>query len=350
MESLASPNPKRRQRPSGRFAPLGGLLALLLAASLALGGCVADGAGAVFRLPAQTFVGSDAVPPYSGQPYVQLDGNQPSFTEEELAAADTACFEDYGPLDPFGRCTEALACVGWQTMPADGEEREPISDVRPTGWQSSRYDFIDGGSLYNRCHLIAWMLGAENANPRNLITGTRYLNTQGMLPFETAVANHIDATGGRVLMRVTPDFREGDLVARGVRMEARSVDDDGRGICFNVYCYNVQPGVAIDYATGANWADGADGDDSAAAPEATLDERQTFGDAAAALGAAEDDPSQGTEAVQERPYVLNTRSHRFHSPDCPGVADIAQHNRSDVTATRSDLLSQGYQPCGRCKP
>lgn len=229
------------------------LLGLLLVVAVGLGTCAIDDAATSFRLPEQTFVGSDAVPDYSGEPYVQLDGNVPDFTDEELASAQAGCFEDYGALDPFGRCTGAIACVGRPTMPARGEERESISDIKPTGWQKSRYSFIDGESLYNRCHLIAWMLGAENANPRNLITGTRYLNTQGMLPFEEAIADYIDATGKPVLMRVTPDFREGNLVARGVRMEARSVQDGGHAISFNVYCYNVQPGIGIDYATGRNW-------------------------------------------------------------------------------------------------
>ena len=363
------------------------LLAASLASSLALGGCALDGGAIPFRLPAQTFVGSDAVPEYSGEPYVQLDGNVPSFTEEELEAARSACFEDYGALDPFGRCTGATACVGPATMPARGEERESISDIKPTGWQSSRYSFIDGESLYNRCHLIAWMLGAENANPRNLITGTRYMNTQGMLPFETAIADYIDATGKPVIMRVTPDFREGDLVARGVRMEAHSVDDDGHAISFNVYCYNVQPGVAIDYSSGCNWLDDSDSsaagdaavadeafkDDGAEesagsssspdAPAATLEERQTFGgasaggDSSSGIGsgaATSQDPSTdlgyGSTSAQSRAYVLNTRSHRFHLPECPGVNDISSSNRSDVTAVRDALLAEGYQPCGRCNP
>lgn len=340
---------------------IGALLAALLAACVALGGCGALdlNGGTYLRLPAQTFVGADAVPPYAGEPHVQLDGNEPSFTDEELARAEAGCFEDYGPLDPFGRCTGALACVGRPTMPALGEEREPISEVRPSGWRKGSYDFIDGGSLYNRCHLVAWMLGAENANPRNLITGTRYLNTEGMLPLEQAIARYVYDTDGTVLMRVTPDFREGDLVARGVRMEARSMEDGGRALRFDVYCYNVQPGVGIDYATGEHWLEGeAEGAaDGAALPEASLGSAQTFGEGSSASGSAgaaarADGASEATAGGQEqaRPYVLNTRSRKFHDPSCSGAAGVSASNRRDVTTTRSELLDQGFEPCGACRP
>ena len=315
------------------------------------------GGGTYLRLPPQTFVGADAVPPYGGSPQVQLNGNESSFAADELARAEEGCFEDYGPLDPFGRCTGALACVGIPTMPAPGEEREPINEVRPSGWRKGSYDFVDGGSLYNRCHLIAWMLGAENANQRNLITGTRYLNTQGMLPLEQAIARYIDDTGNTVLMRVTPDFREGELLARGVRMEARSVEDGGVGICFDVYCYNVQPGVDIDYATGEHWlaSEGVAPTGAQEVPEATVDERLTYGGGSggspgvAGSQAGAGDAGAGAEG-QERPYVLNTRSRKFHDPSCSGVASVSAANRSDVTATRGQLVAQGYEPCGTCNP
>ena len=190
------------------------------------------------------------IPAYSGQPYVAINGNQPFFTQEDF----TECsYETYAPLDGLGRCGPAEACVGEDLMPT--EKRGSISSVKPTGWVNGQYDFIDGKSLYNRCHLIGYQLTAENANKQNLITGTRYLNVTGMLPFENMVADYIHETGNHVLYRVTPMFDGTDLVAQGVLMEAWSVEDGGEGICFNVYCYNVQPGVVIDYATGENRAE-----------------------------------------------------------------------------------------------
>lgn len=187
------------------------------------------------------------IPAYSGSPYVAINGNQPFFTEEDF----TDCsYETYAPLDGLGRCGPAEACVGEDLMPT--EKRGSISSVKPTGWVNRQYDFIDGKSLYNRCHLIGYQLTAENANKQNLITGTRYLNVTGMLPFENMVADYVRETGNHVLYRVSPMFDGTDLVAQGVLMEAWSVEDGGEGICFNVYCYNVQPGVVIDYATGDN--------------------------------------------------------------------------------------------------
>lgn len=190
----------------------------------------------------------EEIPAYSGSAYVAVNGNQPFFTEEEYTAAS---YETYSPLDDLGRCGPAMANVGRDLMPT--EERGAIGSVKPTGWQTAKYDFVDGKYLYNRCHLIGYQLTAEDANKRNLITGTRYLNVTGMLPFENMVADYIKETNNHVLYRVTPVFDGDDLVAKGVLMEAWSVEDGGEGVCFNVYCYNVQPGVAIDYATGDNW-------------------------------------------------------------------------------------------------
>ena len=199
--------------------------------------------------PTQTSVISlEEIPAYSGSAYVAVNGNQPFFTEEEYTAAS---YETYSPLDDLGRCGPAMANVGRDLMPT--EERGAIGSVKPTGWQTAKYDFVDGKYLYNRCHLIGYQLTAENANKRNLITGTRYLNVTGMLPFENMVADYIKETNNHVLYRVTPVFDGDDLVAKGVLMEAWSVEDGGEGVCVNVYCYNVQPGVAIDYATGDNW-------------------------------------------------------------------------------------------------
>jgi len=189
-----------------------------------------------------------SIPAFSGEPYVVIHDNQPAFTETEKTAES---FESYAELDALGRCGAALACVGKDIMPT--EERGSISRVKPTGWVQNQYDFVDGESLYNRCHLIAHQLTGEDANWLNLITGTRYMNVQGMLPFENMVADYVKETGNHVLYRVTPIFNGENLVASGVQMEAWSVEDGGDGVCFNVYCYNVQPGVEIDYATGENW-------------------------------------------------------------------------------------------------
>lgn len=218
---------------------------LLLAILIAVGSLIYNyyyGEGQVVPL--------EQIPAYSGQAYVAVNGNQPFFVESDYT---TQSYETYAPLDGLGRCGPAEACIGQDLMPT--ESRGNISSVKPTGWQSVKYDFVDGKSLYNRCHLIGYQLTAENANKQNLITGTRYLNVTGMLPFENMVADYIHETGNHVLYRVTPMFDGTELVARGVLMEAWSVEDNGEGICFNVYCYNVQPGVVIDYATGDSRAE-----------------------------------------------------------------------------------------------
>ena len=187
------------------------------------------------------------IPDYSGAPYVVLGDNVPDFTEEEKKT--TEAFTYYGDLDDLGRCTLTFANVCPQTQPT--EKRGEIGQVRPSGWHTVKYnDLIDGNYLYNRCHLIGYQLTGENANEKNLITGTRYLNVEGMLPFEDMVDAYVDETGNHVLYRVRPIFSEDDLVARGVHMEAWSVEDAGQGICFDVFCYNVQPGIVIDYVTG----------------------------------------------------------------------------------------------------
>ncbi len=187
----------------------------------------------------------DTLPEYTGNPYIIVNDNTPFFTEADKT---TASFEKYGELDSLGRCTTAYANVGKDLMPT--EKRGSIGSVKPTGWQTAKYDNVDGKYLYNRCHLIGYQLTAENANKKNLITGTRYLNVSGMLPFENMVADYIKETNNHVLYRVTPVFIGDNLVASGVLMEAESVEDNGDGILFNVYCYNVQPGIVIDYATG----------------------------------------------------------------------------------------------------
>ena len=198
------------------------------------------------------------IPAYTGEPYIFIAADDsypqgtPTFTQSEIGRAERGAFESYSPLDSLGRCGTALACVGEETMPTT--ERGDISEIHPSGWRQHFYDFVDQEALYNRCHLIARSLSGEDANAQNLITGTRYMNTQGMLPFEEDTVAYIRRTGNHVLYRATPMFEGDNLVASGVHLEARSVEDDGAGICFNVYCYNVEPGVGIDYGTGNNWA------------------------------------------------------------------------------------------------
>ena len=258
------------------------------------------------------------VPDYEGEPYVVLNDNEPDFTEAEIT---TEAYEDYSDLDALGRCGEAEACIGEELMPTG--ERESISSVKPTGWVNEKYDSVDGGYLYNRCHLIGYQLSGENANEENLITGTRYMNVEGMLPFEDMVADYVHETDNHVMYRVTPVFEGDDLVASGVQMEAESVEDDGEGVSFNVYVYNVQPDITIDYATGENWE---------------TPENETAGN-----------PSSGDTSGQQT-YILNTNTHKFHLPDCSGAADIKGKNREEYTGTREELTSQGYEPCGRCHP
>lgn len=202
------------------------------------------------------YVDLASIPEYSDKAYVTVNSGKPYFEESDYT---TKAYEKYSDLDSLGRCGVVMACLGKETMPAEGEERESISNVTPSGWEGNnkRYDIVSGGWIYNRCHLIGWQLSAENDNEKNLITGTRYFNAgndeeRGMLAFENMVADYIKETGNHVLYRVTPVYKGNDLVARGILMEAYSVEDNGEGICFNVYFYNVQPGIEIDYATGAN--------------------------------------------------------------------------------------------------
>lgn len=255
-----------------------------------------------------------SIPEYDGTAYVVLNDNVPGFSEDDLTSES---FESYSELDSLGRCGVAFANIGVDLMPT--EDRDSISSVRPTGWQTFEYDIVDGGYLYNRCHLIGFQLTGENANEQNLITGTRYLNVDGMLPFENMVADYITETENHVLYRVTPIFEGDNLVASGVQMEALSVEDDGEGIEFNVYCYNVQPGIEIDYATGDSWL-------------------------------AEDGSVEGTESNVEADYVLNTNSMRFHLPSCSSVDQMSEQNRQDFHGTRESLIEQGYEPCGNCNP
>lgn len=292
------------------------LLSGMLVLSLLLSGCEL-GLPQENQQASAVSVSLEEVPAYSGSPYVELDGNQPGFSLEERT---TDSFETYSTLDALGRCGPAYACIGQDLMPT--EDRESISSVHPTGWVQAEYSFVDGGSLYNRCHLIGFQLTGENANEENLITGTRYMNVEGMLPFENMVADYIKETGNHVLYRAIPIFEGENLVASGVVMEAFSVEDEGEGVCFHVYVYNVQPGVEIDYATGESWETG---DSASSALESQAEE-------------------------QETDYVLNTSSKKFHLPDCSSVDSMSGKNRQEYHGTREELIAQGYEPCGSCHP
>lgn len=221
-----------------------GLLALLISLSVVLCSCEAlFGNGGTDHIPRATL---ESIPEFDGEtPYVIINDNVPFFTEDEIVSKS---YEKYGERDGLGRCTVCIACIGVDIMPT--EDRESISHIDPTGWMNAKYDFIDGKYVYNRCHLIGFQLTGENANRENLITGTRFLNIEGMLPFENMIADYVKETGNHVMLRVTPIFDGDNLVASGVLMEGWSVEDNGEGICFNIYAYNCQPGVIIDYATG----------------------------------------------------------------------------------------------------
>jgi len=200
-----------------------------------------------YKISYATSFDLSCIPEFTNEPYVVLNDNEPEFTEEDF---NKGTFEQYSKLDYLGRCGPAFAKVGIETMPT--EERGEIGIVKPSGWQTVKYDNVDGKYLYNRCHLIGYQLTAENANERNLITGTRYMNVEGMLPFENMVAQYVKETNNHVLYRVTPIFEGENLVASGVQIEAKSVEDNGEKICFNVYVYNNQPGIQINYANGDN--------------------------------------------------------------------------------------------------
>ncbi len=284
------------------------------------------------------------VPAFEGNPYVYVNDGEPTFTDEQRAAEPG--HEHYGELDELGRCTAAFAVVGPETQPT--EKRGSIGEIRPSGWQMAKYDFVEGKYLFNRCHLLGYQLTGENANPQNLITGTRYLNIQGMLPFENAVADYVDATGNHVLMAVTPIFEGSELVARGVHMMAESVEDGGEGVAFNVFCYNVQPGVVIDYGTGESMLE----EDATPLPDVSGAESapDTASEGAGAGEASEKGATGSAEGKGTTEYVLNTNSKKFHIPSCSSVDQMSPKNREDVENTRENLIAKGYDPCKRCNP
>lgn len=265
------------------------------------------------KQPQKTF-NFDDIPEYTDTPYYVIDDNIPEFTDDEIT---TNSFERYSNLDNLGRCGVTFACVGKDIMPT--EERGAIGQIKPTGWHTVKYDFVDGKYLYNRCHLIGFQLTGENANEKNLITGTRYFNVEGMLPFEDMVADYVRETENHVMYRVTPIFIDDELVARGVRMEGLSVEDNGDGVCFDVFVYNVQPNVTINYANGES--------------------------VAKVLAESQNTPSQN-----DTYYILNTNSKKFHKNDCRLANDILEHNKKISNQDRQSIINEEYAPCKVCNP
>lgn len=253
------------------------------------------------------------VPEFSGEAYVVINDNNPYFSETDKVRTDA--FETYSELDSLGRCGVAYANICKEIMPT--EKRGEIGSVKPSGWKSVRYDNVDGKSLYNRCHLIGYQLAGENANKKNLITGTRYLNVEGMLPFEDIVDDYVDETGNHVLYRVTPIYDGDNLLAAGVLMEAYSVEEKGDGITLCVYCYNVQPDININYANG----------DSSAVSESTE-----------------------IKDGEEHTYILNTSSKKFHEPGCESLNQMTDKNKQEFVGSRDEIISKGYSPCKSCNP
>lgn len=276
------------------------------------------------------------IPPYDGDIFVIVNDNVPFFSSAELT---TTAYESYSNLDSLGRCGVALASCGKEIMPAPGEERGSISNVYPSGWVQAKYDGISGGYLYNRCHLLGWQLSAENANRKNLITGTRAFNVDGMLPFENMVADYIKETGNHVAYRVSPLFEGNNLVATGVRMEAFSVEDQGEGICFHVFVYNVQPGFVIDYSSGKSSKSNASPTTSAtAAPTTTTAVPPTTTTVYTTT----------TRIPQTATYILNTNTKKIHRTTCRHVSSIKDSNRQSYSGDLNNLYAQGYQNCKTC--
>ena len=262
-------------------------------------------------------VSLDSIPAYSGKAYVYINNGNPGFSDSDLK---TKSYEYYSPRDRLGRCGVVHACIGRDIMPT--EDRGSIGMVKPTGWHTVKYDCVDGKYLYNRCHLIGFQLTGENANEENLITGTRYMNVTGMLPFENMVADYVKETGNHVMYRVTPLFKGNNLLAHGVQMEAYSVEDDGDGICFNVFVYNVQPQITIDYATGESSYNGT------------------------VIEPDDDDDYQ----TQSASYILNKNTKKIHLPSCYSVDQMKESNKEYYTGDIDDLLGRGYSRCKNCNP
>ena len=267
---------------------------------------------------AASAVNPSSLPAFSGTAYTIVNGNQPNFSSSELT---TKGYEKYSSLDSRGRCGVALASCGKEIMPGANEERGSISSITPPGWVQAKYSGISGGYLWNRCHLIGWQLSAENANRQNLITGTRYMNINGMLPFENMVADYIKETGNHVAYRITPIFEGNNLVCSGVQMEAYSIEDEGDGICFNVYCYNVQPGITINYATGES---------SGPSSESTETQKPTT------------DQNENNQTSSGTMVWIPKSGKKYHShAGCSNMSNPTQ-------VTKDEAENRGYEPCKKC--
>ncbi|MCQ2449478.1 MAG: DNA/RNA non-specific endonuclease [Clostridia bacterium] len=299
-----------------------------------------------------------SVPKYGKSPYAVINDNTPYFTTADRTVKS---FEKYSPLDKLGRCGVAYACVGKDLMPT--EERGAIGQVKPSGWQLAKYDCVSGKYLYNRCHLIGYQLTAENANECNLITGTRYLNVDGMLPFENMVADYVKETKNHVLYRVTPIFEGNNLVAAGVLMEAYSVEDGGDDICFNVFCYNVQPGITINYADGTSKLNGAAATTSSQSSSSKVTSStsskvtssktsSTATSSKTASSTTSKTSSTTTTPSSNAKYIVNISksSMKFHYPTCGSVSQMKESNKRATNESRESLISQGYSPCQKCNP
>ena len=270
---------------------------------------------------------------YTRKAFEYVNNNVPAFSDAEFT---TEAFENYSEMDKLGRCGVAYANICTELMPT--EEREGIGMIKPSGWQTVKYQgLVEGNYLYNRCHLIGFQLAGENANERNLITGTRYMNVDGMLPFENQVADFVKNTGYHVLYRVTPVFDGNELVARGVQMEAKSVEEKGAGLSFNVFVYNVQPGVIIDYSNGNSRLD-ENYDPIKAEQETKVNET------------ALNETSSDLESSTDVRYVLNVNSNKFHYPSCKSIKRMKKENRVDTSLSREILIERGFSPCGSCNP
>ena len=302
-----------------------------------------------------SYVSLDAIPAYDGKAYVAVNNNEPFFTDSDMT---TTAFENYSDLDSLGRCGVAYANICRDIMPT--EERGKIGMIKPSGWHTVKYDVIKDRYLYNRCHLIGYQLAGENANPKNLITGTRYLNVEGMLPFENLVADYVNNTGNHVLYRVTPMFSGSNLVANGVLIEAKSVEDNGGGILFNVYCYNVQPGIGINYENGDSWLDGTtpqkqsaqtdtpqnEGSQSSAGSGAgeTGSSGSTTGSASSGSDSSATENSAADSSNSETMVHITATGKKYHRAGCRTL------KKSDTEVTLDEAKSMGLSPCGICNP
>lgn len=306
-----------------------------------------------------SYVSLDAIPVYDGKAYVAVNNNEPFFTDSDMT---TTAFENYSDLDSLGRCGVAYANICKEIMPT--EKRGKIGMIKPSGWHTVKYDVIKDRYLYNRCHLIGYQLAGENANPKNLITGTRYLNVEGMLPFENLVADYVNNTGNHVLYRVTPMFSDSNLVANGVLIEAKSVEDNGGGILFNVYCYNVQPGVGINYENGDSWLDGTTPQEQSAQTGAPQNEGSQSSDGSGAGASAGDAGSSSGEngsassgsdssaaenssadsSNSETMVHITATGKKYHRAGCRTL------KKSDTEVTLDEAKSMGLSPCGICNP